>query len=121
MAKCDEGYLCEVCGADVADIRQSDLYLRFVIGELDPERLHRTPERHIHCNPVLAQFIADERFQMSGSVPDGFAASELDPDYVRQRRLLVTQGWKRLLELYELESEIPIYEYPLAEVRHKWQ
>lgn len=35
MAKCDEGYLCEVCGQDVAEISQSDLYLRYVVGNLE--------------------------------------------------------------------------------------
>jgi hypothetical protein len=57
MAKCEEGYLCSVCGGDVEEITDSDLYLRFVIGLLDPETLHTTRERHIRCNPVLAQFI----------------------------------------------------------------
>jgi hypothetical protein len=63
MAKCDEGYLCEVCGEDVAELVDSDLYLRYVIGMLDPEVLHTTPERHIRCNPVLAQFIVDANFE----------------------------------------------------------
>ena len=49
MAKCDEGYLCEVCGQDVADIRDSDLYLRFVIGEIDARQLMTAPERHLRC------------------------------------------------------------------------
>ncbi len=43
MAKCEEGYLCDVCGGDVEEITDSDLYLRFVIGLLDPETLHTTP------------------------------------------------------------------------------
>ena len=43
MAKCEEGYLCDVCGGDVAEITDSDLYLRYVIGMLDPEMLHTTP------------------------------------------------------------------------------
>ena len=47
MAKCDEGYLCCVCGGDVEKITDSDLYLRFVIGLLDPELLHAQPEKHI--------------------------------------------------------------------------
>ena len=34
MAKCDEGYLCDVCGGDVADLVDSDLYLGHVIGNL---------------------------------------------------------------------------------------
>ena len=37
MAKCDEGYLCDVCGQDVAELKDSDLYLRYVVGLLDPE------------------------------------------------------------------------------------
>ena len=50
MAKCDEGYLCEVCGDDVGAMTDSDLYLRYVIGMLDPEVLHTTRERHQRCN-----------------------------------------------------------------------
>ena len=41
MAKCDEGYRCEVCGQDVEAITESDLYLRFVLGEVPLEMLHR--------------------------------------------------------------------------------
>ena len=52
--KCDEGYRCEVCGDDVTSIVESDLYLRYVRRELDPETLHTSAERHIRCNPVLA-------------------------------------------------------------------
>ena len=63
MAKCEEGYLCDVCGGDVEEITDSDLYLRFVIGMIDPETLHTTRERHIRCNPVLAQFIVDDDFE----------------------------------------------------------
>ncbi len=42
MAKCEEGYLCDVCGEDVAELADSDLYLRYVIGMVDPETLHTT-------------------------------------------------------------------------------
>ena len=56
MAKCEEGYLCDVCGADVAELYDSDLYLRYVTGLVDPEVLHTSKERHIRCNPALAQF-----------------------------------------------------------------
>ena len=62
MAVCEQGYLCEVCGPDVADITESDLYLRYVLGEVDPETLHVAPERHLRCNPTLAQFIVAEGF-----------------------------------------------------------
>ena len=121
MAKCDEGYLCEVCGKEVEGILESDLYLRFVIGEVDPERLHTLPERHIGCNPILAQFIEDDRFVLTSEVPGGFAKSELDAEYVRERGELVTRGWQRLLELAAVEDELPIFEYPLPEARRKWQ
>ncbi len=121
MAKCDEGYLCEVCGEEVERIANSDLYLRFVIGEMDPEQLHTSAERHLQCNPILAQFISDESFQLAEEVPDGFAASDLDDKYVDERTLLVTRGWRRLKELAALEEEIPIYEYPLPEAQKKWK
>ena len=119
MAKCDEGYLCEICGQEVEGIVDSDLYLRFVIGEMDPEQLHTSPERHINCNPILAQFIQHDDFQLVGEVPEGFAANDLDPSYVSDRQSLVTRGFKRLKELASME-ELPIYEYPLKEVRTKW-
>ena len=55
MAACDQGYLCDVCGDDVAAITESDLYLRYVLGEVPPLALPRERERHIRCNPALAQ------------------------------------------------------------------
>lgn len=119
MAKCDEGYLCHVCGGDVEKITESDLYLRFVIGLLDPELLHATPERHIRCNPLLAQFIVADDFEPV--VLDGeFSKSQLDPEYVRQREHLVTRGWQRLKELKGL-GEVSILEFPLAEVRQRFE
>ncbi|MFN6208313.1 MAG: hypothetical protein ACK49R_17935, partial [Planctomycetota bacterium] len=62
MAKCDEGYLCAVCGGDVAEITDSDLYLRYVLGWVDPEVLHTTPDRHLRCKPALSQFIVAAEF-----------------------------------------------------------
>lgn len=113
MAKCDEGYLCEVCGKDVGAITDSDLYLRFVIGKIDAEVLHTTPERHIRCNPSLAQFIVDETF--SRVVCEGsFSKKHLDEGFVRSQEELVTRGWRRLREVVKLD--IPINEYPLPEV-----
>jgi hypothetical protein len=114
MAKCEEGYLCDVCGGDVGEITDSDLYLRYVIGEADPEILHTSRERHIRCNPVLAQFIVDDDFE--ALVVDGeFDKRQLDPVYVRQRQSLVTRGWRRLKEIAGLD--LPIIDYPLPEVR----
>ena len=121
MAKCDEGYLCEVCGEEVERIVESDLYLRYVIGDMDPERLHTSPERHIKCNPVLAQFIDADDFEFQGEVPDGFTLDALDADYVQQRRTLITRGWKRLQELSGNTEDLAIQDYPLTEVRQKWK
>jgi hypothetical protein len=115
MAKCEEGYLCEVCGGDVEEMTDSDLYLRYVIGELDPEVLHTTRERHVRCNPTLAQFIVDPEFQPPVAVAGAFDKRQLDPSFVREREVLVTRGWRRLREL--AGSELPIIEYPLPEFR----
>jgi len=114
MAKCDEGYLCCVCGNDVANITESDLYLRFVIGMIDPELLHVTPERHIRCNPLLAQFIVANDFEPV-VVEDEFSKSLLDRDFVQQKEGLVTRGWQRLQQIRSL-GEISMLEYPLPEV-----
>lgn len=115
MAKCDEGYRCEVCGADVESILESDLYLRYVIGEVDPEQLHTAAERHLRCNPVLAQFIVDPQFPPV-RVEGPMAKDQLDPHFVAQREELVTRGWQRLCELAEQEDELSMLEYPLPEV-----
>jgi hypothetical protein len=114
MAKCDEGYLCEVCGQDVAEITESDLYLRYVIGLLDPEVLHTTRERHIRCNPTLAQFIVDDDFTPI-TVDGSFDKRLLDRAYVREQESLVTRGYRRLKEIAALD--LPILDYPLPEIR----
>src|SRR3982751_576629 len=98
MARCDQGYLCDVCGEEVEEIIDSDLYLRFVLGEVDPERLHVLPERHIRCNPALAQYVVDPQFapiQCDGP----FAKEALDADWVKQEEERVTRGWRRLQQL----------------------
>ena len=114
MAKCDEGYLCAVCGEDVANVTHSDLYLRYVIGLVDPEMLHSTPERHIRCNPGLAQFITDSDFEPV--VAEGeFCKTTLDPEYVARREELVTRGYRRLSEIKQMQ-DTSILEFPLPEV-----
>lgn len=113
MARCEEGYLCDVCGGDVESMVESDLYLRFVIGMVDPEILHTTPERHIRCNPALAQFIVHGDFPPV--VVDGnLGKQSLDSTFVAEREALVTRGWRRLHELTTLN--LPITDYPLPEV-----
>lgn len=120
MAKCDEGYLCEVCGEEVTSIVDSDLYLRYVIGELDPEVLHTTPERHLRCNPVVAQFIEDERFEaVRASGP--FARESLDPAFVAQRVQLVSKGYRRLQEIAASEGDRDVTAYPLEEVIDRYR
>lgn len=114
MAKCDQGYLCEVCGADVPEITDSDLYLRLVIGEISPRQLMTAPERHIRCNPIQAQFIVDPQFDpvvVAGPLDKRL----LDPVDVQRREVLVTRGWQRLWEL--AGSGLPFNEYPLPEFR----
>ena len=111
MARCEQGYLCDVCGEEVEDITQSDLYLRYVIGEIDAHALLAAPERHLRCSPVQAQFIVDENFEPV-MVEGPFDKRLQDPDEVRRREDLVTRGWRRLQELRTLN--IPISEYPLA-------
>ena len=118
MAKCEEGYLCDICGGDVEEITESDLYLRFVIGLIDPETLHTTKERHIRCDPVLAQFIVADDFE-SMQVEGDFDKRKLDAAFVEYREDLVTRGWRRLRELTSLN--VPIAEYPLQEVRLQLQ
>ena len=113
MATCDEGYLCDVCGQDVAELTDSDLYLRYIIGMLDPEVLHTTSERHIRCNPALGQYIVADDFEPV-VVEGPFDKRQLDPAFVREQVRLVTRGWKRLNEVASLG--VPIIEYPLPEV-----
>ena len=111
MAKCDEGYRCEVCGCDVEEIIDSDLYLRYVLGEVPLELLHRLPERHIRCNPALAQFIVVPEFEpVICSGP--FGKSELDPFFVSAEEDRITRGWRRLQAIPSLGLTVP--EYPLA-------
>jgi hypothetical protein len=114
MAKCEEGYLCDVCGGDVENIWESDLYLRYVIGQVDPETLHTMRERHIRCSPTLAQFIVDPEFE-AVTVEGPFDKRQLDAGYVSQQERLVTRGWKRLKEVAHIEG-LSLLDYPLPEV-----
>ena len=118
MARCEQGYLCGVCGTDVEDITVSDLYLRYVLGEVDPETLHTTPERHLRCNPVLAQFIVADGFDPV-VVEGPFAKSNLDPSFVVEEEARVTRGYLRLKKLFFTEG-LPITEFPLPGVMARW-
>jgi hypothetical protein len=113
MARCERGYLCAVCGHEVEELHDSELYLRYVLGEVEWELLHKFPERHIRCNPALAQFIVDAEYAPV-IAPGAFAKTNLDLEYVREEEARVTRGYRRLRELAALD--LPISEYPLHEV-----
>ena len=117
MARCEQGYLCDVCGGEVEEITVSDLYLRYVLGEVRPEELHRSRERHIRCHPELSQFITDPAFEPV-VCPGVFAKTSLDPASVAEEEERVTRAWRRLQELPGLG--LPILEYPLPEARQAW-
>ncbi|MGE3316708.1 MAG: hypothetical protein AB7O26_16445 [Planctomycetaceae bacterium] len=112
MAKCDQGYLCEVCGLEVVDITDSDLYLRYIVGEIDSRALLAAPERHLRCNPVQAQFIVDPGFE-AVVVEGPFDKRLLEPGDVERREDRITRGWRRLQEVRALG--LSISEYPLPE------
>jgi hypothetical protein len=118
MVACEQGYLCDVCGADVEAITESDLYLRYVLGEVPPLALPTQRERHIRCNPATAQYIVDPAFAPVRC--DGvFAKESLDPAFVREQEERVTRAWRRLQDIPRLG--IPITEYPLPDVRERWR
>jgi hypothetical protein len=119
MALCEQGYLCDVCGGDVENITDSDLYLRYVLGEVPPEKLHILRERHIRCNPTLAQFIVDPNFEPV-RCEGPFAKDQLDSAHVADEEKRVTRGWRRLQEIPSLGLST-IQEYPLPEVIAAWQ
>lgn len=118
MARCEQGYLCDVCGQDVEAIIESDLYLRYVLGEVSPVALPTMRERHIRCNPATAQYIVDPAFE---PVPcEGiFAKESLDAAFVQEQEARMTRAWQRLQEIPKLG--VPITEYPLPEVVEAWQ
>ncbi len=117
MAKCDEGYLCEVCGEEVEGLIESALYLQYVIGWVDAETLHNRRECHLRCLPNLAQFIEDPSFGSPVVVDGPFDRRLLDPDFAEKRAQLVTRGFRRLRELENDREGIHVLEYPLPEFR----
>lgn len=112
MAKCDEGYLCEVCGAEVSSIVDSDLYLRYVLGQLEAEKLHLSPERHLRCNPVLAQYVVDDRFPPT-ELDDAFDKRGLDAKFVAEQTERVSRAYRRLWEIAATDHPISLLEYPV--------
>lgn len=99
-----------MCGVEVEDITQSDLYLRYILGEVEARHLMTAPERHLRCNPVMAQFIVDPGFE-TVSVEGPFDKRNLDPAEVAQREERTTRAWRRLQEVRGLG--LAISQYPL--------
>jgi hypothetical protein len=110
MGRCDEGYLCAVCGAEVAEITDSELYLAFVLGEVGVDELLNRPDRHLRCAVERSQYIVDPAF--APVVCEGwFDKRTLDPVFVAEEEHRVTRGWRRLQEV--VRQGMPIGEYPL--------
>jgi hypothetical protein len=117
MARCDQGYLCDVCGQEVEALTDSDLYLRYILGEVSPLALPTMPERHLRCDPATAQYIVDPAFPPV-TCEGVFAKDQLDPAFVAEQEARVTRAWRRLQEVPRLG--IPLTEYPLPEVQARW-
>jgi hypothetical protein len=113
MALCDQGYLCDVCGLEVEELTDSDLYLRYVIGQIPPECLHTASERHLRCNPTLSQFIVHPLFQPVCEVVGVFDRRLLDDRFREERERLVTAGFQRLLDLRDAPDPRGILAYPI--------
>jgi hypothetical protein len=118
MAGCELGYLCDVCGDEVEVITDSDLYLRYILGEVSPLALPTMRERHIRCNPATAQYIVDPAFP-SVRCEGVFAKEFLDAAFVAEQEERVTRAWRRLQQIPTLG--VPITEYPLPEVLEAWR
>ena len=122
MARCDEGYLCKVCGEEVEHITDSFLYLRYVIGEIDPELLHLEPDKHLACVPSISQFIQDDRFKAPECNEPMFSKSNLDASYVSARTKTITEAYQRLWQIREQRRKpLTVVEYPLPGFIDKWR
>ncbi len=112
MAKCDQGYLCQVCGGEVSRLIDSSLYLQFVIGWIPADQLQQHPDIHLKCNPNLSQFIDAPEFFEPMIAEGPFDRRQLDTSFVSQRTALITQGYLRLRHL-QRDRSLPIEKYPL--------
>lgn len=112
MARCDEGYLCAVCGEEVKRLIDSSLYLQYVIGWISVDQLQTTPDVHLRCNPGLAQFIDTSEFTPPIDCSGEFDRRLLDPAFSKQRTQVVTQGYLRLREL-QRNRNLSIEQYPI--------
>jgi len=111
MANCDEGYNCTICGEYVENVRESELYLRYVLGVVPGDELPREPECHIRCNAAFAQFIVDDAFPPVVCDDPATDKRRLPPEVRARNEELFTRAWRRLQEV--AGSPIPVSEYPL--------
>lgn len=112
--RCDQGYLCRVCGLAVDNITESELYLRYVVGEVSLDTLDRARDCHLECNPALSQFIDDPRICGDLVVPADLQKSTLDPSFVATRTAQLTRGYQRLWEIRsERHKYRSVADYPL--------
>jgi hypothetical protein len=114
MAECDSGYRCRICGVPVDEIIESELYLRYVLCDVQIDQLADTPEAHVWCNGNLAQFIVDPAFDHPIKVDPEHDKSAMDDATRRLVESVVTRAWKRLQWLPE--SGLDVTRYPLEDV-----
>jgi len=111
VANCDEGYNCDRCGQYVENVRESELYLRYVLGAVPAGELFREPERHIACAPEFAQYIVDPGFPPVVCEDPALDKRGLPADVREANERLFTRAWRRLQEV--ADSTIAVDEYPL--------
>jgi len=112
MANCDEGYNCDRCGEYVKTVRESELYLRYVLGVVPAEELPREPERHIRCAPEFAQYIVDPAFPPVACDDPALDKAHLPPAVRARQERIFTRAWRRLQEVHG--SGLAVDEYPLS-------
>ena len=113
MARCDRGYLCQACHEPVDTMPESELYLRYVLGEIPAEWLPAMPDRHLRCNPEIAQFIEHPDFPPLTDDDPTTDRRRIDPAAARARAERVTRAWLRLREIPA--AGIPLAEMPLPD------
>ena len=115
MAGCDSGYFCIACESYVVSVLESELYLRYVMGEIPSDSLVALPDRHIRCNPEIAQYIVHDDFPSLDEERPDFDKRVLDPGAVASREDLVTRAWVRLQEIPTSGLDVPDYPLPGVE------
>jgi hypothetical protein len=100
VARCDEGYLCNVCGLPADTLPESLLYLRYILGEVTVEVLGQAQETHIRCCPAIAQYIVHPAFEPVVCT-DVFARQHFPLDFQTSEETRITAAWATLYEAGE--------------------